>query len=152
MVKNSAPLLTEMVQIFQDEVATIKNVTTVQPSVSFQPITTDMMQYFTKNGGNCLGLSVADGPLNLINVVVSWVDASDDAAVLAAAGTMISRMNSTAISMGLGNPFVYQNYASQTQDVFDSYGAANKQKLVQIHQKYDPTGVFTKLQPGYFKI
>jgi hypothetical protein len=85
-------------------------------------------------------------------VAISWSNIADDAAVFAAARNFISRSNATAYSMGLGNPYIYQNYAALEQPVFASYGAVNEQKLVNIHQKYDPRGVFTKLQPGYFKI
>jgi hypothetical protein len=53
---------------------------------------------------------------------------------------------------GLDMPFIYQNYATADQDVFRRYGEENLQKLVEIHQKYDPQGIFTRLQPGYFKL
>lgn len=55
-------------------------------------------------------------------------------------------------SRKLDHPYIYQNYAAKQQDVFTGYGAANKAKLKAIQKKYDPSGVFTKLQPGYFKI
>ena len=54
--------------------------------------------------------------------------------------------------MGLANPYLYMNYASQFQDVVPSYGAANYAKLVATAKKYDPTGVFQTLEPGYFKL
>jgi hypothetical protein len=63
MAKNSASLMSEMVQIFQDEVAPIQNVTNIVPALVLQPITTDMTSHFSKNGGNALGISDADGPL-----------------------------------------------------------------------------------------
>jgi hypothetical protein len=44
------------------------------------------------------------------------------------------------------------NYASPCQDVVSSHGSANKQRLKSIAGEYDPTGVFQKLQPGYFKL
>ena len=53
---------------------------------------------------------------------------------------------------GLYNRYIYQNYAAAGQQVFAGYGPENHAKLRRIYQKYDPTGVFTKLQPGYFKI
>jgi hypothetical protein len=55
-------------------------------------------------------------------------------------------------SRNLGHRYIYQNYAAAAQNVFAGYGPASQSKLMSIHQKYDPTGVFTKLQPGYFKI
>jgi hypothetical protein len=81
-----------------------------------------------------------------------WSNPADDAAIFTAARNIIARCNATAHVLGLGFPFIYQNYAALEQPVFDSYGAKNKDRLRAIHQKYDPHGVFTKLQPGYFKI
>lgn len=88
----------------------------------------------------------------MVNLAISWSNTADDTAIFTAARNIINRSNATAHAMGLGHPYIYQNYAALEQDVFDSYGPANKKKLVDIHQKYDPRGVFTKLQPGYFKI
>ena len=90
--------------------------------------------------------------ITVASLAISWSNIADDAAIFTAARNIINRSNATAYSMGFGHPYIYQNYAALEQPVFDSYGAMNKQKLVEIHQKYDPNGVFTKLQPGYFKI
>lgn len=54
--------------------------------------------------------------------------------------------------MGLWHRFVYQNYAGKGQEVFESYGPENHARLLQMQQKYDPQGVFKRLQPGYFKV
>lgn len=63
MVGNSASLMADMVAIYMDEVEPVKNVTGIVPSLVFQPITTDMISHFSKNGGNALGLD-GEGPLN----------------------------------------------------------------------------------------
>jgi len=88
----------------------------------------------------------------VINIAISWSLATDDAAVFAAAGNTIARANATAYAQGLGFPFIYQNYAALQQNVFEGYGAANLAKLRAVSEKYDPLGVWQKLQPGYFKI
>ena len=80
-----------------------------------------------------------------------WNNTSDDARVIAAARSTISRANDDAKAMGLDFRYIYQNYASQYQEVFESYGAENHEPLRQISQKCDLLGVFTKLQPRYFK-
>ena len=64
--QNSATLIADIVEIFMQEVSTIKDAEGVLPSISFQPIGTDMTSHFSKNGGNALGISAADGPLNRI--------------------------------------------------------------------------------------
>lgn len=57
-----------------------------------------------------------------------------------------------ATSRKLAHSYIYQNYAAAAQDVFHGYGTTSLARLKAIHQKYDPSNVFTKLQPGYFKI
>jgi hypothetical protein len=144
--------MADMVAIYMEEIEPIKNVTGVGPSLIFQLITTDMTQYFSKNGGNALGLA-GQGPLNrmrlrppctlpllilpiVINVDISWSNAS----------VAVARAN------GLDHPYLYQNYASYQQNVFASYGADNLARLRSISKKYDPQQVWQKLQPGYFKL
>jgi hypothetical protein len=65
---------------------------------------------------------------------------------------MVARANATAYAQGLGNAFLYQNYAAAEQDVFGSYGAANLARLRAVSRKYDPARVWQILQPGYFKV
>jgi hypothetical protein len=69
-----------------------------------------------------------------------------------AARNVVSRSNATAYSSGLGHRYIYQNYASLEQKVFMSYGRDNFKKLEAISNKYDPSEVYQKLQPGYFKL
>jgi hypothetical protein len=57
-----------------------------------------------------------------------------------------------AKEMGAYHPFVYQNYAHETQDPFGSYGEQNRKKMRDIQKKYDKEDVFNRLQPGYFRI
>jgi hypothetical protein len=68
------------------------------------------------------------------------------------AADFISGGVALAQSRNLAHRYIYQNYAAAAQDVFAGYGPTNQAKLKAIHQKYDPSNVFTELQPGYFKI
>jgi hypothetical protein len=88
----------------------------------------------------------------VISTSISWSSAADDARILAASRNFISRANATAYAQGLGNRFLYQNYAEQEQDVFSGYGQENLERLREASRKYDPSGVWQKLQPGYFKL
>ncbi|KAL7782208.1 hypothetical protein V8C37DRAFT_397964 [Trichoderma ceciliae] len=150
-VHNSASLMADMVAIYMQEVEAIKDVTGIVPSAVFQLITTDMTKHFSKNGGNPLGLA-GQGPLNLVNIAISWSNAFDDQRVLAAAQNMVSRSIAAARAQGLDHPYLYQNYASQQQKVFSSYGKDNLARLKSVSAKYDPQQVWQKLQPGYFKL
>lgn len=66
--------------------------------------------------------------------------------------TILSKVKAEATTLRVQTDYVYMNYASQYQDVISSYGADNKAKLKSIASKYDPTAVFQRLQPGYFKL
>ncbi|KAF7559912.1 hypothetical protein G7046_g4250 [Stylonectria norvegica] len=150
-VKNDASLMTEMVAIYMDEVEKIKDAAGVVPSAVYQPITTDMTKYMNKNGGNPLGLA-GQGPLNLVNIDISWSDPADDTRIIAAAKNIVDRSVAAAKAKGLDNPYLYQNYAALQQGVIPSYGSANFAKLKSISAKYDPKQIWEKLQPGYFKL
>jgi hypothetical protein len=58
----------------------------------------------------------------------------------------------TAVAMGLHSPFIYLNYASLDEPVYEGYGAENLAKLKAVKEKYDPEDVFGRLWPGYFKL
>jgi hypothetical protein len=88
----------------------------------------------------------------VISTSISWSSAADDARILAASRNFISRASATAYAQGLGNRFLYQNYAGQEQDVFSGYGQENLERLRKVSRKYDLSGVWQKLQPGYFKL
>ncbi|GJN85264.1 hypothetical protein PLIIFM63780_008828 [Purpureocillium lilacinum] len=150
-VGNDPDLMAEMVAAYMDEVNKVKDAPGLVPSAVYQPITTSMTSQFTKNGGNPLGLA-GQGPLNVVNIAISWSNAADDARILAAGQNMVDRAVAAAKARGLDHPFLYQNYASQQQNVFPSYGSDNLAKLRSISAKYDPTKVWQKLQPGYFKL
>ncbi|KAF2150193.1 FAD binding domain protein [Myriangium duriaei CBS 260.36] len=121
-------------------------------SMTWQSITKPQIQQMAKNGGNPLGLTPDDGPLTLILLDCKYSDANDAEAVYKAGSNTLSKIKSEAVSRGLQSDYLYMNYASQYQDVIASYGTANKQRLISIADKYDPTGLFQKLSPGFFKL
>jgi len=167
-VKNDAQLFADIIALYDVAIVPIKNVPGLFPAMAFQPISTTMSSHFSKNGGNPLGVSPDDGPLMckhnysfqvplLISLIVinfswQWSFAADDALIIETVQNLVAQVNNTAYSSGLGHRFLYQNYAALQQDVFASYGAENHARLKSIAAKYDPEGVFTKLQPGYFKL
>jgi hypothetical protein len=88
----------------------------------------------------------------VLSVSPQWHNAEDDAAVQDAFTNFMGKSISMAKDMGLHHPWIYQNYANISQDVFAGYGEENRQRLRDIQEKYDPERVFARLQPGYFKI
>ncbi|KAL8752367.1 MAG: hypothetical protein Q9199_005784 [Rusavskia elegans] len=150
--KNSAALQLQILDIFVQEVETIKDAADILPALVMQPITLPMIRLFRKNGGNALGISEGDGPLLLMNLAILWSSKADDERIISAAARVISRAKDVGREMGLDYRYIYQNYASLSQNVFAGYEDENQRRLVEISKKYDPDRVFQNLQPGYFKL
>jgi hypothetical protein len=151
----SSKLDREMVQFVFDisfeEFAKIRDVQGIIPANTLQAITGPQIDEMQKKGGNALGLKPADGPIFLINLSMRWDRNEDDTRVLQANANVIRRMQEEAKRRDMVNDYLYMNYASQYQDVIGSYGESTD-RLKSVAKKYDPTEVFQKLQPGYFKL
>ena len=46
-----------------DEINPINTVANMTPAIVFQPLTNNIISHFSRNGGNALGITTADGPL-----------------------------------------------------------------------------------------
>lgn len=165
--KSDPELIKNITAIFTEEASTVITVPGLAPFFAFQPLSDNIIEHMQKNGGNVLGLKASDGPLTstlyspslwtlltfiVMNLNWAWTNEADDAQVFATVNRFVSRSVELAKSKGLDNPFIYMNYATLDQDVFGGYGATNVARLKGIQQKFDPTGVFKRLQPGYFKL
>lgn len=151
-IKNSPSLMLEFAALFNAQVAAVKAVKGVFTVISFQVISPATIAQFSKNGGNPLGITAADGTLILMSTSNRWSNAADDAAMYAMADNFFAAAEATATAQGLLHPYIYMNYADASQDVFTGYGAANKAKLIATANKYDPLGVFRCLLPGGHKL
>jgi hypothetical protein len=88
----------------------------------------------------------------VISIAPRWLYAEDDKEVQGAFTNFMDRSIALAKERKLHHPWIYQNYANISQDVFGGYGEENRQKLRDIQGKYDPERMFTKLQPGYYQL
>ena len=61
--RNDPNLQSKILEIFMGEVTGIKDAEGILQALIFQPITKDIISYFSKNGGNALGIAESDGPL-----------------------------------------------------------------------------------------
>ncbi|KAI4690216.1 uncharacterized protein J4E84_004400 [Alternaria hordeiaustralica] len=138
--------------IFFEELPSIMDAAAIIPALSLQVITEPIIEQSAKRGGNPLGLDPKEGPLMLALVSLKWSDPADDERLNTFARTVQDRSSAAAKAAGKMNDYLYMNYASPYQNVVAGYGAANQAKLKTISKKYDPTGVFETLQPGYFKL
>ncbi|PWY88422.1 6-hydroxy-D-nicotine oxidase [Aspergillus heteromorphus CBS 117.55] len=77
-------------------------------------------------------------------------DGSDDAAAENAIDAMSEKVQSLANAKGLLLDFKCMSFATASQKVLGSYGAENVKRMREVAAKYDPEGVFQKLQNGGF--
>ena len=146
-------LAQEITDIWTQEVDTIKSsVAGIVPVLTFQVITSAMIQHMSDEGGNALGLEDEDAPLMLVIPSAMWTNGADDDIVYATYSKWLARSTMRAKELGLHHRYLYMNYASQFQDPIRGYGDKNAARLKEIAKKYDPDGVFQRLQPGYFKL
>ncbi|RYP18458.1 hypothetical protein DL765_003912 [Monosporascus sp. GIB2] len=138
--------------IFFAEYPAVAVVTGGNPVLIQQGITEGQIKNMQKNGGNPLGVSVADGPLYLIHVACWWQSKSDDKTVYSFISKVLTRIQAEGKKLGVENDYIYMNYASEFQDVIANYGPDNVAKLKKVAALYDPTNVFQDLQPGHFKL
>jgi FAD/FMN-containing dehydrogenase len=151
-MKLDKDLATITKDIFFEELPAILDAADLLPAVSLQVITEPILEKMAARGGNALGLSAEDGPLMNVLVAVKWSNGADDVRINKFAAKIKDRVLAEAVSKGKASNYLYMNYASPWQDVITGYGATNQARLKSISKKYDPTGVFEKLQPGYFKL
>ncbi|KAF4947628.1 hypothetical protein FSARC_13930 [Fusarium sarcochroum] len=146
----------EFLQFAQDyffkAVLDIADIPGLIPTFVVQGITIPQLKKMEQNGGNPLGLKAKEGPFFLIHMGCMWAYKTDDAVMFRWISDFIKIIDAEARKRGLGNDYIYMNYASQYQDVIAGYGSTNKAKLKKIAKKYDPNGVYQRLQPGYFKL
>jgi len=138
--------------IYFEELPSVLNATNVLPALALQVITEPIIEKTQMNGGNALGLDPKNGPLILVLLVVSWSDSADDDRIHKFSALVKERSVAAAKAKGLHSDYMYMNYGSQYQDIIAGYGSANKARLIAISKEYDPSAVFEKLQPGYFKL
>ncbi|KAF2641900.1 FAD-binding domain-containing protein [Massarina eburnea CBS 473.64] len=145
-------LFTFLVDTFYNLLPNIADAVGLLPTISIQAITVPQLTQMQRNGGNALGLDPTSGPLFIMNMGTNWDNPSDDARILKFHADVMNTVKVEAKKKGLDNDFIYMNYASQFQDPIGSYGTVNQEKLSAISKKYDPQQVFSKLNPGYFKL
>lgn len=151
-VKLDKEMATVTKDIFFEELPSVVDAENIVPALSLQVLTDPILEKTTVKGGNALGLSANDGSLMLLLVSVKWANSADDSRINKFAGRVKDRALEAAKAKGKANSYLYMNYASPYQNVVAGYGPANQARLKSVAKKYDPTGVFETLQPGYFKL
>ena len=134
-----------------EEFAKIRDAAGILPANTFQIITVPQLEQMQRKDGNAPRLSPSDGTILITNLSSRRDKTKDDERVLKANANIVRKVEAESKRRNLVNNHFYMNYASQFQDVVESYGeSANR--LRRIARKYDPAEAFQKLQPGYFKL
>lgn len=94
--------------------------------------------------------------MNLYLILIGWVFTcewpkdGDDVAAQSAIDTMSEKVQNLAKERELLLDFKCMSFATASQKVLGSYGADNVKRMQEVAAKYDPEGVFQKLQNGGF--
>jgi len=120
---------------------------------AMQPISKKWLEVAQQSGGDAIDLDPADGTWISALIVTQWENAEDDARMTAYAQAQIKAIDDAAKAEGIHYPFTYLNDAHVGQEIFSKYGKGKSlKKMQQIAKKYDPQGVFQKLETGGFKL
>lgn len=150
--KNSARFMEEVYQLGNDIAPSLKWVTGLRWSLSFQSLPKIIYSKARLTGGNSLGLADEEDDLVILLLTSTWTSALDDERMYAAAQTFFRRVEKRAEEMGVDNSFIYLNYADKWQDPILGYGLQSVDTLRNVASRYDPKGLFQKQVPGGFKI
>lgn len=150
--KNDLSFLNETVALWKTNAASIAKVSGLTYTMLNQHLLPIVIRRTTGLGGNSLGLDDADGPLVLSLLSITWANAAEDDAVMAAAKSLIEQIENAAKDRGVYHAYKYLNYANAGQAVFDGYGQASKAYLQAMSRRYDPHGFFQTRVPGGFKL
>lgn len=147
----SLPLLSSILSIFIQEIQALKPLPYLLPSMVFQTLP-------SPTTANCLNLQLSNDsdPLVIFSFTIAYSSSAsnptDSDELVESVGRRIrERVEREAKERGGWHPFVYMNYAHREQDVFSGYGA-NREVLREVQREWDPEGVFSRLQPGGFKL
>ncbi|XXH06068.1 hypothetical protein Hte_012513 [Hypoxylon texense] len=130
--------------------ASANNNTSAAFLLSIQTFGTAATQIAKRNGGNALGTS--ERAQTWWNPIAEWSSSTDDAQVHSALLQIGDYIKHESQAKGLYDPFIFLNVAAHDQNVLASYGCKNLGFLRGVSRRYDPTGVFQRLQNGGFLV
>lgn len=122
-------------------------------AIDINHITPTMRNKAAREGpGEIYGLQGDDEPLTNVLLVAQWTDEKDDEEVVAILQELSLSLEELVRKCGKSHAFRYMNYAHTSQDCISGYGEENRAFLIEVSARYDPEGVFQKLQSGPFKL
>ncbi|KAI5804956.1 hypothetical protein EDC01DRAFT_626861 [Geopyxis carbonaria] len=140
-----AELYGDVVRIWKDATAPYEGIANF--SLVPQPVGA---RHVRKARGNPMGLG--DAPHTWWGIFTDWADPEHDDTLRQLGQDIGRKIDALAQAQGRHVPYIFMNDAAADQEVLQSYGAANLQKLRTVSRKYDPQRVFQKQQYGGFKV
>ncbi|PVH92286.1 FAD-binding domain-containing protein [Periconia macrospinosa] len=143
-VKPNAALYADLHSLLQDT-AKAPGITL---AFTFQPIGAPAVIKSEEKGGN-----VANIPAEMqswLGIITQWTDDADDDVARSQIRQLIHAIEQTVESRGLKLDFLFQNDASYKQSPLKTYGTDSVAYLKKVASKYDPLGIFQRLQKSGF--
>lgn len=155
-MRNDETLIAKAIQLHANLVSEMKQDSSdgdFETQCFFQPFPTFVAERGVERGGNILGIdqSLTENAVVLLaSLAVNGVDQQKMGREKMLAWKSVQEQ----YAAGVGGLFEYQylNYADGSQNVVGGYGEENVQKMYEVANEYDPTGVFQKRLPGGFKL
>ncbi|KAL4747247.1 hypothetical protein BDW72DRAFT_206664 [Aspergillus terricola var. indicus] len=133
----NAEVLYSMFQTWKAAVAEIADVQGLYPT-------------FINGIGNTWGLS--EESLIWWQITTGWDKAEDSLRVEAWVRHLVEHLHANNKRNGLAREFIYMGDAGEWQDPFSGFPAESVQRMRDIRHMYDPTGTFSRLNWGGFKL
>jgi len=140
---------------FLSEISQLSSVTGLSASFTFQPMTHQFIQAGINAGGDPQGININRAPYFWFVFDWSWQNAADDTIIHNFAvnlSYLTQQLDAQLTAWGLEGGYTYMSDAGLGQQVFQNYPPANLARLQSIRTKYDPSGVYTYLMPGGWKV
>ncbi|KAL9115381.1 MAG: hypothetical protein Q9227_000702 [Pyrenula ochraceoflavens] len=144
--------LHDVVEIFQNHVATVEYSQDFKVTLTYQRLHQAIPQHSIESGGNAMGLPADLPPLVLAILTCSCSQPSDDEAMNIMAQAFIKEVDTSSVPNGLYYPYIYPKYAGSFQKPLMNLPQNQQQTLRAISLKYDPSQFFQKRVLGAFKI
>lgn len=104
------------------------------------------------NGTNLFGLKAGKTDDVMVDMTSAYTNKADDALVAQVLTDVVNQQKQLLKKSNYLIDFIYLNYADISQQVLQSWGSSNVNKLKAASKKYDLSGVFQTQVPGGFKI
>ncbi|KAJ0123761.1 hypothetical protein J7T55_012230 [Diaporthe amygdali] len=137
-------------EAYSSSLERVKDIKGLTWSLSFEPLPPKIYQRGAAE--NTMGLADRKGARVVCLLSQAWSDEADNVRATAESEALVGAIEKAARDLAAYDPYVYLNYAADWQDPILSYGGNSVQQLKDLRARVDPTGVFTRLVPGGFKV